>query len=287
MKEKFTCSPLPFMGQKRRFIHQFEQTLNECFTDSNVIIDLFGGSGLLSHVARRALPNARIIYNDYDYFSQRIDNISATNVILQELRDALSSYPRHKTLNSDAKSKVLEIISNHAKNSEYVDYITLSSSLLFSMNYASDYEELAKQTMYNKLRREDYPIVKGYLDEIEIVHIDYRLLYHQYKDIPGVLFVLDPPYLNTKCDIYSGCWQLKDYLDVIKILSNVPYIYFTSNKSQIIELFEFLQDSYNIPNPFANACVRTVDQRIAINTTSYTDIMLYKKTALQEYCNAV
>ena len=38
----------------------------------------------------------------------------------------------------------------------FVDYLTLSSSLLFSMKYVLNFEELKKQNLYNKLRQNDY-----------------------------------------------------------------------------------------------------------------------------------
>ena len=70
-KKVYNSAPLPFMGQKRRFVKDFKKVLKStsCIT---TIVDLFGGSGLLSHVAKSVLPQVRVIYNDYDGYSERI-----------------------------------------------------------------------------------------------------------------------------------------------------------------------------------------------------------------------
>lgn len=36
------------------------------------IIDAFGGSGLLSHVAKHLKPKATVIYNDFDGYTERL-----------------------------------------------------------------------------------------------------------------------------------------------------------------------------------------------------------------------
>ena len=44
-KKVFTSAPLPFMGQKRKFLKQFKPALKQ-YPDNATYVDLFGGSGL-------------------------------------------------------------------------------------------------------------------------------------------------------------------------------------------------------------------------------------------------
>jgi hypothetical protein len=97
MNKTFTQAPLPFMGQKRRFQKLFKQALNE-FTDASIFIDLFGGSGLLSHTAKRMRPDATVVYNDYDDYHVRLLNIPKTNCILAHLRALLLNCEKDKSL---------------------------------------------------------------------------------------------------------------------------------------------------------------------------------------------
>lgn len=115
----------------------------------------------------------------------------------------------------------------------------------------------------------------GYLDGLEIVKSDYRDLFAQYKETPGVVFLVDPPYLSTEEGVYKCYWRLRDYLDVLRVIDRQPYIYFTSNKSNILELIDWMQSNNIHGNPFAGANRREL--HVTLNHTSkYTDIMLYR-----------
>lgn len=51
-KYYYSQAPLPFVGQKRMFASEFRKVLKR-FSDRTVFVDLFGGSGLLSHITKR------------------------------------------------------------------------------------------------------------------------------------------------------------------------------------------------------------------------------------------
>lgn len=140
-----------------------------------------------------------------------------------------------------------------------------------------NYEDLTKQTFYNCIRSSDYS-AESYLEGIEVVSEDYYAVYNQYKDIPGVVFVVDPPYLSTECSVYDNYWKLKDYLNVLRVLANTSYVYFTSNKSSIIELCEWIDNNKEFENPFKAAGRDQMINKVATNTV-FTDIMMYRKAA--------
>ncbi|MFW9339073.1 hypothetical protein ACN9N6_01275, partial [Glaesserella parasuis] len=68
-------TPLPFVGQKRMLLKHFSQILNDNIKGDGegwTIVDVFGGSGLLSHTAKQLKPQARVIYNDFDNYAERL-----------------------------------------------------------------------------------------------------------------------------------------------------------------------------------------------------------------------
>lgn len=65
----YTQAPLPFMGQKRRWNSAFKTAL-ENYEDCHTFVDLFGGSGLLSHFTKTVRPDARVVYNDFDGYTR-------------------------------------------------------------------------------------------------------------------------------------------------------------------------------------------------------------------------
>lgn len=81
MSKNYNTSPLPFQGQKRTFIKKFKESLNK-YPENAIFVDLFGGSGLLSNTVKELKPTAKVIYNDYDNFTERLEAIPTTNEIL-------------------------------------------------------------------------------------------------------------------------------------------------------------------------------------------------------------
>ncbi|MDR0871956.1 MAG: DNA adenine methylase [Prevotellaceae bacterium] len=271
--KNYTQAPLPFQGQKRKFAMAFKQALND-FENVELIVDLFGGSGLLSHSAKITLPNARVIYNDFDGYHLRLDNIAKTNALIADIREIIGVCPKEKKLTEDVREKILQRIE---REKGFVDYITLSSSLLFSAQYVTSLQNLKTQGFYNKVKLCNYESSTDYLRGVEIVKYDYRELFERYRHFPNVLFLVDPPYLSTDCSTYNaGMWRLSNYLDVINVLWNNSYFYFTSNKSGIVELLEWVSKNFAVDSPFNGATIKTTAVALSYNA-AYTDIMLYKE----------
>ncbi len=275
MSKNYNQAPLPFQGQKRRFVKHFKESLLN-YNDSYLFVDLFGGSGLLSHTVKSVFPKAKVIYNDYDNFKQRLNAIENTNIIIAKLRELLKDYPRGKRITGTHRDKVLNLL-KEADNKGYVDWITISSSIKFSMNYGVCLKDFTNDTLYNNIKLSDYN-ADGYLQDVEIVNKDYKSLFNQYKETNNVVFLVDPPYLSTDSSTYvsTGYWKLQDYLNVLFVLVNQNYFYFTSNKSQIVELCQWISTVSSTANPFANA-VRTDVNTNLTHKAKYTDIMYHYK----------
>lgn len=272
--KRYNQSPLPFQGQKRRFLKKFTEALKD-YPEDAVYVDLFGGSGLLSHTVKHLYPSARVVWNDFDDFQTRLKRIPETNALLSKLRPLLENEPRDKKVRESIRQQILDIVASEP----WVDYVTLSANILFSGKYMMDFEQLECHTFYNVIRQSDYN-AEGYLEGVERVQGDYRDVHRQFKDIPGVVFLVDPPYLSTDTKTYGSesYWKLRDYLDVLDVLDGSDYFYFTSNKSQIVELCEWIETRTYTGNPFSGAVMTATAQIINFNS-SYTDIMLYKRAA--------
>lgn len=160
----------------------------------------------------------------------------------------------------------------------YLDYITVSSNIMFSMKYGLSINDLLKQTLYNNIRTTDYPECPDYLEGLTIVSCDYKDLFIQYKDEQNVVFLVDPPYLSTEVGTYNLYWRLSDYLDVLTVLAEHPFVYFTSNKSSILELCDWMGKHQSLGNPFVG-CEKVEFNAHMNYNAQYTDVMLYKKSA--------
>lgn len=280
MKKVYLSAPLPFVGQKRMFAREFIKVLNQ-YPDDTVFVDLFGGSGLLSHIAKRHKPGATVIYNDFDNYRRRLENIPRTNALLADIRNIIAEVEpeivKGRRLNDVTKERIIERIRREEYETGYVDFITLPASVLFPMNYKMSLEELDEAVFYNNVRQSDYS-ADDYLDGLIIESCDYRVLFERYQDTPGVVFLVDPPYLSTECGTYNMYWKLADYLDVLSVLAGHDFIYFTSNKSSIVELCQWLGQNKNIGNPFQNCRCLTFNAQMN-HQARYTDMMLFTQNA--------
>lgn len=269
----YKTSPLPFQGQKRKFVKHFKEALTH-FPSNATYIDLFGGSGLLSHTIKTTYSNAHVIWNDYDNFAHRLALIPTTNEIIAKLRPIVANYPKGTNI-SKLKPTILKLLSQYSP--EVLDYITLSANLLFSGKYATNLQNLAKDSFYSKVAQTPYN-ADGYLAGVERRQTDYRNLIAEFEHTPNTVFILDPPYLSTDISSYAGAqnWKLKDYLHIVKCLNAMPhYIYFGSNKGQLLDLFDFLANEYDLPSPFNNTTRVTVSTSVNYSS-SYEDLMIYK-----------
>lgn len=275
MRKLYLSAPLPFVGQKRMFAKEFIKVLEQ-YPEDAVFVDLFGGSGLLSHITKCQKPNATVVYNDFDDYRHRLANIPRTNLLLADLRTIVGDMPKHCCIKGEKRDNIFARLEQEEREYGYIDFITISSALMFSMKYVSSIPEMKRESLYNNLRLNDYPLADDYLEGIDVVSADYKEVFERYRNVPNVVFLVDPPYLSTEVGTYKMYWRLSDYLDVLTVLKDRDFVYFTSNKSSIIELCEWIGNNKALGNPFEDC------QRVEFNATmnynaKYTDIMLYRK----------
>lgn len=74
---------------------------------------------------------------------------------------------------------------------------------------------------------------------------------------PTAIYLIDSPYLSTDTKTYTNMdyWRLGDYLDILKMLE----VYFTSEKSQIIELAIWLSENVFKKNTFVEATTKVIE----------------------------
>ncbi|HDR1414536.1 TPA: hypothetical protein QB226_000425 [Pasteurella multocida] len=278
MAKQFKQAPLPFTGQKRMFLKHFTQVLNDNIEGNGndwTIIDVFGGSGLLSHVAKRLKPKAKVIYNDFDGYAERLNHITETNQLRKILYQSVNKIiPKNKLISKQIKE---EIINKIKAFNGYKDINCLSSWLLFSGQQVGSLDELFKQRFYNCIRQSDYALAEGYLDGLEVISESFHQLLPRFRGKEKVLLILDPPYLCTRQESYkqANYFDLIDFLRLIH-LTKPPFIFFSSTKSEFIRFIEaMVEDKWDNWQAFNEV------NRITVNTSAsyngkYEDNLVYK-----------
>ena len=273
----FKSAPLPFIGQKRKFLKSFEKMLDDNIAGDGedwTIVDAFGGSGLLSHTAKRLKPKARVIFNDYDNYAERLAHIDEINALRGLLFAAVGETPKQSKINKETQSRIIDIIENF---NGYKDLHCINSWLLFSGNQSSTFESLFKKQFWNCIPSQDYKAATGYLDGVEVVCQPFDELLPQYTENEKALFVLDPPYLCTAQEAY----RKDNYFDLISFLKltnlvRPPYAFFSSSKSEFIRFIDFAI-SHKTHNWHSFAAATRIEINAQIHAhNSYKDNLVFK-----------
>lgn len=226
--------PLPFQGNKSRWISVLPKLFKQI--DADVIVDAYGGSGLLSHIAKLASPRSKVYYNDYDNYSARLAKIDQTNALKERIWQVVKDCEADARLPEHIKSKILDLLPDNA------DFITISTWLCFSGRYAKDKQELSKCGFYRALSSpKAYAKAGDYLQDVTLVRQDalglVRSLQATHAD-KRILLVLDPPYIQTSKEGYKSGISLIHNLELIKLI-RPPFLFFSSTSSEAGALLEY------------------------------------------------
>ena len=274
----YTRAPLPFVGQKRRFLNHFKTLLKQHIPNDGegwTIVDAFGGSGLLAHTAKQVLPKARVIYNDFDGYAERLQNINDTNKLRTIIADLLAHYPRNQKLPETLKKAVQAALNSFGG---YIDLDCMASWLLFRGRQTTDLNDLIyNHTYFNHVRLSDYPSADDYLDGVEVVSKSYHELLPEFQDNSKALLVLDPPYVSTAQGAYrkAGYFGMVEFLRLMRLV-RPPFVFFSSTRSELLDYLDL------IVNEKAEGWQNLQDyQKISVHitmnkTAHYEDNMIYK-----------
>ncbi len=241
---QYNKPPLTFMGNKKNMLKHIKQVLQDMqgdgyINDETIFLDVFGGSGLISHNIKQWYPKNRVIWNDYDNYQKRLDGISDTEILRAKIYEVFGINDSKEKATQAQKQEILNLIQDFESKGHYVDYVSLSTYLLFSGNYVYSLESLSKCCLYNRVPKGTL-CAKGYLQGVERVQQDFKALLDSYSHIQNKLLILDPPYLQTQVGNYKDCFKLGQFFELIQRVSK-PYIFFGSENSDIIESFEYFK----------------------------------------------
>lgn len=246
--------PLSFQGNKKLWRTEIIELINEikASDDSVVYVDLFGGSGIISHWIKHLKPNSVVIYNDYDNYTERLNKIDETNEIIEGLREITQGTKKDEKLSEELKNEIIELIESYNKP----DLLTIESLILFNKCRCSNktIEELKKSNFYNRITKNKISVdINEYLNGLIIEHKDWEKLYNEVKDKykdKKIFYILDPPYIytdKTGYDNQAHYWKLKDSLKIIRLLRDEKYwLYFNSDKSGFDDIIEGLTETLNL-----------------------------------------
>nr|DAF27446.1 MAG TPA: methyltransferase [Caudoviricetes sp.] len=168
-KDIIKHAPLPFAGQKRFFVKKLYDYFHNLEYKPSRVIDCFGGSGLLSNLFKQMYPDIEVIYNDYDSYFEKIEEIPYLNEVLAKCRTILA---RHKIehrakITSNCKIELEEYLKD-------IDWTKVSKGTVY-MYFSLIGIGTVGDLYVNKVRRTDFIYDERYCKGCVVKHCDYIL----------------------------------------------------------------------------------------------------------------
>ena len=253
------------------------EDMAEYITKETIFYDVFGESGLLSHETKRLFKNNQVIWNDYDNFQSRLDMLDKTEALRLNIADIVKNkgLKKKERIERTKRKKIEKLL----KDVGEFDYIQLSSWLRFSGNYAKDCEDFFRcKEMYNRLNYNNPLDKKDYLKGVVRVQKDYKELIEEAKERGNFFFILDPPYIQTDKAHYKGFFGMREFLELI-IRVEMPFIFFSSAKSEILPFIDFCKELKNLQN-LQNLQFKSVNLSNCLKGKDNSDFIFYKQRGL-------
>lgn len=268
-------APIPFIGQKNKFAKQMISKAQEIILGNGAgwtIVDVFGGSGYCAHVMRKVFPEARVVCNDFDGYADRLRKLPQTKEILKACAALAAELgiEKSKPIRGADKDRFIELLKSFGDD---YDYLTVARSLVFSGHQVKSLADFYTEGFWQNVAVNEKADGESWYDGIELRKCDFRELMREFSGQPGVLLILDPPYLFTDSGTYDGGFRLNDFLDLYRAVSG-NFIFFSSVRSNIIEMIKWDQEN-GVVNPEAWKGVEVISKDVTMNySTVYTDFMI-------------
>lgn len=275
--KEYSKPPLPFEGNKKLWRKNYKEILKE-FEDIEIFIDLFGGSGILSRWTKDTYKDSIVIYNDFDNYRERLNNIPTTNDLMNDIREIIKDVPNRKLIDEERTKQIRNLFEEYKNNNKFIDFKTLVHQLHYTKRLninTKDIDGFFEEKLYNNLNKNNIEISEDYLNGLNIVSMDWKKLYNYCKETfkdYKICFILDPPYLYTDKSQYNcRYWKLADSIELLDILKSYPFIFFNSSKSGFKELIDIVNRMFNTKITYKN----TSQNMVYIQDTKRQDYCLY------------
>lgn len=271
--------PIPFIGAKRNWCRRLKSILSGLGDgDGLIVVDLFGGSGYCSLLAKRVLPKATVIYNDYDDYTKQFAKLPACCALMTEIKSMLNDggVKKGERIPSDMMAKIIGKLKALKEAGDYIEDV-FRSQLCFQFSKID--LDAPKENMFNKTTSRDYLADVAQYDNLVIVHDDWTAIYDKYKGKQNVIFILDPPYPMTLQTHYKGYSFLNNQLKIIDLLkAEANVLLFTSEKSFILDCYQWKYGNDDAKIKTVKRSLRCVPTKQVNND----EILLYKLTIQSE-----
>lgn len=231
--------PLPFVGHKGHWGSELTEIARN-LPPETIVFDVFGGSGICAHYIKAARPDLTVVWNDFDNYRRRLDNIQKTENLrqffLQKFGLPVAKNTFIPPLDEHSRQLVFDTL-NAARF--FVDMHTISRWFYL---YSAKTNKLVSSSgkLYNRVPVKPYNLERcaSWLRDCVRVDVEFLGLDTPFELSAGcvrprdfiqsqnALFIFDPPYLGTGCNDYGNKDSLRVLRSVADSCERLPFLLF-------------------------------------------------------------
>ena len=243
----FLQPPLVFSGNKRFWAGELADEALLLPAGSRVW-DVFGGSGVCSRVIKDARPDCEVVWNDHDGYSDRLFHAGET----EDLRRSLLRMVGFEGCQNDGthfrapirgalRDEVCELFRAHYEKYKYFDGLTVRRWLSIGACKKPIDPLCPPADLYSRVPRAQLRVDAAltWCDGLVVEHEDFRDL----AISRGDYIILDPPYIGTCLDEYSGRESLQILRACKDLMGICPFILY--GDASISFWYELLTEKFN------------------------------------------
>lgn len=222
----FREPPLAFSGNKKYWAAELMDEAS-LLPPGATVWDVFGGSAVCARCIKDARPDVRVIWNDFDNYSDRLRHIAESEELrktLYRMFGGVGDASLCRPLTPDEARAFHEVcVAHHQRFGFFDDLLVRRWS---SIGCPKGFYDLNNppEKLFSRVPRTPLKVADAerWLDGLEITRCEARQLPIQ----DGDFVILDPPYVETTCSEYRGSGTLRPLRDAYNILRRRNFILF-------------------------------------------------------------
>lgn len=234
--------PLAFSGNKKYWAAELADEA-ALLPPGAVVWDCFGGSGVCARCIKDARSDVRVIWNDFDGYSDRLRHICESEELRKELLrlvGARCDSVWRPPLTPETADKVRALCLQYRKRYGFFDGMLVSRWTSIGAPKPFFNPDKPPTRLYGSIPSSPLNISASlaWLDGLEVVRRDIASL----PVGPNDFIILDPPYVETSCDEYAGGDTLAPLRHSAELMRGHKFVLF--GDASISFFYDILTEKY-------------------------------------------